>query len=988
MKDLSYYLNMKWTYNNLDLYRDLDDKLKESDALFLKIFDDVSDDSEDIRILLFEAKTNVVHRNVVKLSKKYPELIGLLGRFMTKGQILNFIKTTNPSIIKKHFYFSFLESFYGVTDIILTDLDVKVALFHIDPNRILNTYDFQDYKKILEFGKAVNWDKKFYAIIPRLHSRSVRDAIVNSFDFPRDFQEKVEYLTKRLYQEEEQQLQREIQSPEDQDEYQEDGYGESDEDEVTINIQQREKEYAYLFRKNIHKLALRLYKGKKKSVLDLFNLYSNIVDIRSNTFSSTLKQSFNIWKNILKEQSKYFSPNEKITTEIGLSLRTIQNFLKTHKEIDLKDKTELYKTSRYKNLVDNIVSYMVSFFGHLEIKVKPLPIVSDISGIKIIALTTDSKEDPIAQQLSLVNQMKNKLTEVFLSSISLKPGEEIEKKYKETTYYETSKGFISLETLKTYESLKELLDDVNKHKIIDKNYSNLVLNQGKIINPNNNKVIGNITYLDSNTLQQKIDEYQSKVADYNSRLKSYETPLTNDPKTIQVGDHLFNVVKILDKNLSRLVVIEGEYTGYFVDELVSTTGEVISSKTKASPYLTETSRGMKELSLRDEKIVSQVKPFDTFKSLKGVKDSSLPVNFIKKINNIDRSYLGRVERVANKRYLTSDQIHKLTGLNIVSNIPNTTEFSVDIEDNGDLIKNNIELQGLARIERHIIFERDTPHSIHNNYFNTAKCLPDGLGSRVFAQQVKTASELGFYYIDTYAAQGGGFIGYYVWPKLGYDANINVNSQIGNKIYYEENKIKFEYLKKWLIKNNIDPRSEVPLSAIYACKAGERFIGQELWKTHGTSTDMEFDLTPGSLSMRILESYINLKSKKDNIDPSEFLNPNYSKYKSIDLECYLEKGGDAQSLKDAIEHNVKNYENGVLERIYRNPETRKKFLNSLHLIGYDRNLSDKITKILTYRGFENVKLASEEQLSEDPMLKELDMEILNQIWSGISKQYKQ
>ena len=134
--------------------------------------------------------------------------------------------------------------------------------------------------------------------------------------------------------------------------------------------------------------------------------------------------------------------------------------------------------------------------------------------------------------------------------------------------------------------------------------------------------------------------------------------------------------------------------------------------------------------------------------------------------------------------------------------------------------------------------------------------------------------MGFAYIDTRAARGGDYVGYYVWPKLGYDTFISLRSYFENNIRNDNDQIKFNYLKKWLKKNNIDPEDDVNLSEIYACKAGNRFVGQELWYKFGNSEDMKFDLTPGSLSMRILESYINLKSKKDNIDPSEFFSIDY------------------------------------------------------------------------------------------------------------------
>ncbi len=983
--DLSYYLNMTWDLDSLDLYRSLDPKLKNSDALFFKIIDDLVKASNffAIRILLSASDEDIIDRNIVKLAQKYPQSIINFITYMTKDQVLNFIKTTNPSLLIKHFRCPSMFTFKNSAERILEDKDVQIALIPIFPDPVLRSI-YQHTKNLLEIGRATNWHKNFYKIIPLLQSRTVTDDIVNSHEFPTDFKEKVRNLTERLNQEQEERIRQERER-EERREYPQDEDSVSDA-ELTINIQLREKEYAYLFRKNIHKLALRLYKGNKKSVYNLFNLYSSIVDIRSNTFSNTLKKGFNLWVGIVKEQSKQFTPDERIIKEIGLSLKAVENFLNTHKVIDLKNKTDLYKTARYHNLIKDLVSYMVSFFNHLGIKVKPLPIVSSVTGIKLIALTpnTDEEDAPIEEQFSLVNQMKNKLTESFLSNIHINPEEDVEKQVKGISYYETSEGFVSLDTLKTYSSLEELLEDVKNNKIIDKNYSSLVLSQGKIINPKNNKVIKEIEYLDPETLDINIQKYQAKINRYNSNLKSYEAPLTNDPKTIKVGDHSFNVVKILDKNISRLVVIEGEYKGHFVDELVSSTGEVVGSVSKASLYLTETSKGIRELNVYDKsyglKKITNNKPFETFKKLNGIKDSTMSPDFFNKIN---RNYLNKLSKIVSEGKLTSDQLHKLTGLNIVSNIPNTTGISLSLEsfNTNNNINSHISLE-LATIERDIVFNRGKPHHIHNSYFKTDQCLPDGLGSRVFAQQVKTASEMGFQYIDTHAAKGGGFVGYYVWPKLGYDTFISLRRYFENDIRNDNDQIKFNYLKKWLEKNNIDPEEDVNLSAIYACKAGDRFVGQELWYKFGNTEDMEFDLTPGSLSMRILESYINLKSKKDDIDPSEFFSIDYSRFKAIDLECILRKGGKNSLLEDAIEHNVKNYENGVIERIYKDPATRQKFLNRLNGLE-DQKVIDKVYDLIDNR---IVKKASDEQQSEDPILKELDMEILDQIWSGISKQY--
>jgi hypothetical protein len=1031
--DLSYYLNMTWTRNNLEVYENLDDKLRDSDVLFFSILESFlkNESPSELIYMLQKADEDVVHRNVVKISQKYPELIPMYARYMTKNQILHFIKTNKPSIIEKLSVLGRNISFYPTRNSILGDIDVQKALYPIIPDRILRNLDKEDPKAILQLGEAINWDKKFYDIIPMITKRSVRDVIVNSYDFPRDFQEKVEYLTKRINQEEEQQLireekererlrkereeRKEIEAREEIEEIerqrqekrkrQDDGdeeyeveeenpsrereLWETEEVETTFMTTSTLSDYNYLFKHNIHKLALNSYSGSKKSVLALFTLYSNIVDIRSNTFNETLKKSFKIWKTILKEQSNHFTPDERIVSHISESLKLIENFIKnlpsvSNFQADLDNKIKLYKTSRYHTLVNNLISYMVSFFAHLGIKVKPLPIVSEVTGIKLIALTTE-KED-LRDELPLVNAIKEKAKKDFLKANKIKTQE---KNIEGVRFYQTSSGFLSLDTLKTYSTKEELIADVKKDQIIDSNYSKVVLDQGKIINPNNNKVLKTIPFLDSNQLESKIEEYQSILDKYNANLKSYEAPLNNEPKTFKVGDHSFNVVKISYKNTSRFVVVSGKYMGHFVDDLVSSTGEVVGSESKASTYLIETSKVMKDLTGYGTSEVL-LKPLEDsrLKILKNV----TPSKELKILNEREYDDLFRYARHETQNFsLTKKKLENLTGFSIISKI--NAEATITLNSFNGRINHGVQLPDLdVTILQTIHMSNNKPESIHIDLFATDNCFPDGLGSRVFVQQVKTASEMGFEYIDLMAARSSYFVGYFVWPKLGFDVGMSL-SDIEQQLSpsYKKDIIKFEYLVNWLKKNNINPRGEIPISAIYACKAGNRFIGQELWKKYGEATTMKFDLTTGSLSMRILESYIFAKSKKDNIDPSEFLNIEYSKFNTLGLEC-LVKSKENKSLKDVIKvfkNSVKNYENGELVRIYKNPKTREKLLNLIHRISQeDTDLVNQIMFILKQKGHENIKLASDEQQSEDPILRELDMEILDQIWSGISKQYIQ
>jgi len=239
------------------------------------------------------------------------------------------------------------------------------------------------------------------------------------------------------------------------------------------------------------------------------------------------------------------------------------------------------------------------------------------------------------------------------------------------------------------------------------------------------------------------------------------------------------------------------------------------------------------------------------------------------------------------------------------------------------------------------------------------------------------------------------MGYYIWPKLGYNTEYNAVIDKDDAYRKPQNKVRYDYLEKWLQKNVPQYQTKqthiaAPISAIYACKAKDRFIGQELWKQFGRGQYMFFDLTEGSLSMRILEAYISLKAKKEGLDPKDYLNVDYSRYANYDLECLLKKSERNKSidLERRLEDSVKNYENGELFRIYQDPVNRDYLLNYLNTIKSNKpKLIEDIKLILSQKGYQNIKLASDDEISEDPMIREIDESIVNQVWDGINKLYE-
>ena len=117
--------------------------------------------------------------------------------------------------------------------------------------------------------------------------------------------------------------------------------------------------------------------------------------------------------------------------------------------------------------------------------------------------------------------------------------------------------------------------------------------------------------------------------------------------------------------------------------------------------------------------------------------------------------------------------------------------------------------------------------IHNDEFRTQK-TGTGLGLSIFAGQVETAAKLGVARIDTYAARGPTWNGYWTWPRFGYDGPIPARNV-----------------------------PNLPPSLAGATRMSDLFRtkeGRDWWSKNGQSLDLIFDLTEGSLSRKVLAAY--------------------------------------------------------------------------------------------------------------------------------------
>jgi hypothetical protein len=145
---------------------------------------------------------------------------------------------------------------------------------------------------------------------------------------------------------------------------------------------------------------------------------------------------------------------------------------------------------------------------------------------------------------------------------------------------------------------------------------------------------------------------------------------------------------------------------------------------------------------------------------------------------------------------------------------------------------NVEGRGDLYMKREI-----SQGSIYSSNFNAGSRYK-GEGAQIFAQMVRQAREAGFMDISVTAAGelGGGMNGYYTWPLVGYEADIDDVS--------ERNAIRQNFPGVETMQDLFDTPG-----------------GRDWWFVNGSTLSMDFDLSDGSRNMKVLERYMNEKANK-------------------------------------------------------------------------------------------------------------------------------
>jgi len=806
-----------------------------------------------------------------------------------------------------------------------------------------------------------------------------------------------------------------------------------------------------LFKRNLVQRAKANYKGNWVAISELFNIYNFIVDLRTFDMESELKLEhffhskeaiIELWISVNREIQKHFNTHPN-TMELTKKLKTLFNYIDL---VSLKNQNIpiVYRSNLYREIVEGLTLYIVDFFKKINIPVKAVKVRSDFTGNIVYAITPEMSENDlfIEQQLSFNNAIKEKLFNKTIEKINEKGWNVIpEKDYLKILKGSKLIGYFSKENVsKIYPTVEELNDGRKKKELIDKNYDKFTLGkQGELYTPKGT-LISKVDFLDEISLKDSINEYQTHLNSYNRKLESYEPKINNEPKTVQLGDHNLKVVKVFNKNITRLVIIEGPYTGIFLDQMVSSTGKVLGSSSVASPYFTENKKVLESLGdttqfnkkenlYTEQTILEKVLRDHVNPNPKYLKDKSY-LNDLSVMENGLEDWVSDSSGSNESKYRKKatqeviDTLPFISGLSILSETNPNGKASIEIKKDGysnikithEFIEKNELGQGSVVVKRNIRLERGNNGKpikiLENDACFLDACSPDGLGTKLLAQQVKSASEAKFDRMETLAARSHRMVGYYVWPKLGYNAqigsNMNVPLFMSDFSYFIKDKypkISPREVHSWFLNNTTYGKNEdFSFQDLYACKVNGKFVGQEFWKEVGDSVELTFDLTPGSISMRILNQYLILKAEKENIPVADFLNNDIKRYRSnfTNLECFFREGkalhkdysgkilGISKTFLKSLRYAIDNQDNGNLVKVFTYDPKRPSYYNvnldvsMAEIKDKEPELYNQVKRVLQINKV-NFKMASEDQ--EDSLLKELDMQVLDQVWNGINKLYE-
>jgi len=224
-----------------------------------------------------------------------------------------------------------------------------------------------------------------------------------------------------------------------------------------------------------------------------------------------------------------------------------------------------------------------------------------------------------------------------------------------------------------------------------------------------------------------------------------------------------------------------------------------------------------------------------------------------------------------------EKVLDLAGMGALGSLVESADVTVADKESGY----GTELRVMGRGKDGLHFDRilhfdehDFPDYVRNEHFSVAPGAPEGVATRMLATQVSAAREAGFKEISTYAAgQGPAYgaeiadehpegdeppeddpmQGYYVWPRLGFDA------EIGGEMPWLWDRMPEDVEGR--VEEIADELGEEPKFS-HLMMFPE---GRDWWRDWGESVDVNFPLQEGSpdydpTSDRVLQAYVAEKAR--------------------------------------------------------------------------------------------------------------------------------
>ncbi len=196
--------------------------------------------------------------------------------------------------------------------------------------------------------------------------------------------------------------------------------------------------------------------------------------------------------------------------------------------------------------------------------------------------------------------------------------------------------------------------------------------------------------------------------------------------------------------------------------------------------------------------------------------------------SVDISFLGAARKWTEGRGLSEEDIINMVGAQ------SGTEVEVKLYGVGAVqISVTDGYDNIGNMDR-ILFDDNGELAMEHELFTLNDSAPPGYATKVMSAAIPAMEENGIKYVKTFAMRNAhGWVGYYVWPKFGFDAPIEESNKSGQIA-------------------ELFPGAEY-ISDLYKTQAG-----RDWWLENGDSVELVFDMSEGSRSRDIFSKYMDRK----------------------------------------------------------------------------------------------------------------------------------